>query len=104
MHMFMGLVSRMIKAMVASSSLVEGLGTLQCGIRYQSFLQTSHFVLLGKYMNTISRKKIENPLNGTQDNHFPQCVEFTTEQKFAMTSEKKEKLTNTQVGGIGLLI
>ena len=69
-----------------------------------SFLETSHFVLLGKYMNTISHKKIENPLNGTQDNHFLQCVEFTTEQKFAMTSEKKEKLTNTQVGGLGLLI
>ena len=69
-----------------------------------SFLETSHFVWLGKYMNTISCKKNENPLNGTQDNHFLQCVEFMTEQKFAMTSEKKEKLTNTQVGGIGLLI
>ena len=67
-------------------------------------LETSNFVLLGKYMNTISRKKIENPLNGTQDNHFLQYVEFTTEQKFAMTSEKKEKLKNTQVGGLGLLI
>ena len=69
-----------------------------------SFLETSHFVLLDKYMNTISRKKIENPLNGNRDNHFLQCVEFTTEQKFAMTSEKKEKLMNTQVGGLGLLI
>ena len=70
-----------------------------------SFLETSHFVLLlGKYKNTISHKKIENPLNGTQDNHFLQCVEFTTEQKFAMTSEKKQKLTNTQVGGLGILI
>ena len=69
-----------------------------------NFLETSNFVLLGKYMNTISHKKIENPLNGTQDNNFLQCVEFTTENKFAMTSEKKEKLTNTQVGGIGLLI
>ena len=55
-------------------------------------------------MNTISRKKIESPLNGTQDNHFLQCVEFMTEQKFSMKSEKKEKLTNTQVGGLGLLI
>ena len=69
-----------------------------------SFLETSHFVVLGKYMNTISCKKIENPLNGTKDNHFLQCVEFTTEQKFAMTSEKKEKLTNTQVGGLGFLV
>ena len=69
-----------------------------------SFLETSHFVLRGKYMNTISRKKIESPLNGTQDNQFLQCVEFMTEQKFTMTSEKKEKLTNTQVGGLGLLI
>ena len=69
-----------------------------------SFLETSHFVLLGKYMNTISRKKIESPLNGTQDNHFLQCVEFMTEQKFANSSEKKEKLMNTQVGGLGLLI
>jgi len=68
-----------------------------------SFLETSHFVLLGKYMNTISCKN-ENPLNGTQDNHFFQCVEFTTEQKIAMTSEKKAKLTNNQVGGLGLLI
>ena len=69
-----------------------------------NFLETSNFVLLGKYMNTISRKKIENPLNGTKDNHFLQCVEFTSEQKFAITSEKKEKLTNAQVGGLGLLI
>ena len=69
-----------------------------------SFLETSHLVFLGKYMNAISRKKIESPLNGTQDNHFLQCVEFMTKQKFAMTSEKKEKLTNTQVGGLGLLI
>ena len=56
------------------------------------FLETSHFVLLGKYMNTISCKKKENTLNGIQDNHFLQCVEFMTEQTFAMTSEKKEKL------------
>ena len=47
-------------------------------------------------MNTISCKKNENPLNETQDNHFLQCVEFTTEQKFAITSEKKETLTNAQ--------
>ena len=31
--MFMGLVSRMVNAMVASSSLVGGSGTLHCGIR-----------------------------------------------------------------------
>ena len=68
------------------------------------FLETSHFVLLGKYMNTISWKKNGNPLNGTQDNHFLQYVEFTTEQTFAMTSEKKEKLMNTQVGQLGLLM
>ena len=68
------------------------------------FLETSHFVLLGKYMNTISCKKIGNPLNGTQDNHFLQCVEFRTEQKFSMTSDKKAKLTNNQVLGLGLLI
>ena len=55
-------------------------------------------------MNTISSKKNENPLNGTQDNHFLQCVEFMTEQTFPMTSEKKENLTNTQVGWLGLLI
>ena len=33
MCMLMGLVSRIDNGMVASSSLVEGLGTLQCGIR-----------------------------------------------------------------------
>ena len=33
MYMFMGLVSRMVNGMVASSSPVEGSGTLQCGIR-----------------------------------------------------------------------
>ena len=56
-----------------------------------SFLETSHFVLLGKYMNTISCKKNENILNGTQDNHFLQCVEFTTEQKicYAIWEERK---------------
>ena len=37
-------------------------------------------------------QKNENPLNGTQDNHFLQCVEFMTEQTFAMTSNKKSKL------------
>ena len=55
-------------------------------------------------MNTISCKKNENQLNGTQDNHFLQCVEFTTKQEFPMTSQKKEKLTNTQVGQLGLLM
>ena len=34
MHMFMGLVAQMVKAMVASSSLVRGLGTLQILIFY----------------------------------------------------------------------
>ena len=33
MHMFMGLVARMVKGLVASSSSVGGSGTLQCGIR-----------------------------------------------------------------------
>ena len=33
MYMFMGLVARMVNAMVASSSLVGGSGTLHCGIR-----------------------------------------------------------------------
>ena len=33
MHMFMGLVSRIVNSMVASSSPVEGSGTLHCGIR-----------------------------------------------------------------------
>ena len=55
-------------------------------------------------MNTISRKKIESPLNGAQDNHFLQCVELMTEQAFPMTSQKKAKLTNTQVGQLGLLM
>ena len=33
LHMFMGLVARMVNAMVASSSPVGGMGTSQCGIR-----------------------------------------------------------------------
>ena len=33
MYMFMGLVARIVNGMVASSSLVGGSGTLQCGIR-----------------------------------------------------------------------
>ena len=32
MYMFMGLVARIVNGMVASSSLVRGSGTLQCGI------------------------------------------------------------------------
>ena len=31
-------------------------------------------------------------------------VEFTTEQAFPMTSQKKEKLMNTHVGQLGLLM
>jgi len=34
-------------------------------------------------------QKNENPLNGTQDNHFLQCIKFTTKQTFSMTSENK---------------
>ena len=41
-------------------------------------------------MQSLAKKW--NPLNGTQDNHFLQSVEFMTEQTFSMTSEKKEKL------------
>ena len=33
MYMFMGLVSWIVNGMLASSSPVEGSGTLQCGIR-----------------------------------------------------------------------
>ena len=41
--------------------------------------------------------KIESPLNGTQDNHFLQCVEFMTEQKFSMTFHK-QYLNLSEVG------